>query len=628
MIKQQYLGGEKQKKKTMKPSDKFRFNFDWEVTEDTSKDLNPLYNNTHEAALLYGRGMRAGIDRREQKKSMVTLEQQILRKNRQAAGIEETTETRKQEREREKQANMYDGFDMRVEKHWTDKPKEEMTDRDWRIFREDFNISYKGNAGVLPMRGPIDHMGYKKPSPIQMAAIPLGLKGRDVIGVAETGSGKTSITTTNDNPHYCYTLAYILRPITMTEERYAEGPYTITTTNDTPTTLHTADILRPITYDEERDCEGPYSFKTLAIVGGQSIEEQGAKLRRGCEIVVATPGRLIDCIDRSYAVLNQCNYVVLDEADRMIDLGFEPQPSLTKTTIPSWKDRSVPSCLLGPKGQQGWGAQCAQSAQRMLLMLSGALVELLSMSQETQEWDDLLREFVVDSLLTPPSSAQQQPQQQHQQQMHGRLCLQQFYMHFVVDSLLTPPSSAQQQPQQQQQQQMYGGAPPVIPTPVPALAVDRQQLIHTLLGVHVRHYVSKATNKSEHGHRIAMNALAFVETMLLYPAFMQLPKALNRFLPPLLATTLSAMVPDRHVQPCMRVQVKIFQLWSIIAGLCGDQLPAVPDTLQAPKSGGSCAAVAEAASLAISDDKECWELRDMVEATPWGVMGKAPQSLS
>ncbi len=46
---------------------------------------------------------------------------------------------------------------------------------------------------------------------------------------------------------------------------------------------------------------------------------------QGCEIVIATPGRLIDCIERHYAVLNQCNYVVLDEADRMIDLGFEPQ---------------------------------------------------------------------------------------------------------------------------------------------------------------------------------------------------------------------------------------------------------------------------------------------------------------
>lgn len=60
-------------------------------------------------------------------------------------------------------------------------------------------------------------------------------------------------------------------------------------------------------------------------VAGQSIEDQGFKLRKGCEVIIATPGRLIDCLEQRYAVLNQCNYIVLDEADRMIDLGFEPQ---------------------------------------------------------------------------------------------------------------------------------------------------------------------------------------------------------------------------------------------------------------------------------------------------------------
>ncbi len=67
------------------------------------------------------------------------------------------------------------------------------------------------------------------------------------------------------------------------------------------------------------------SFKTVSVVGGQSIEDQGAKLRKGCEIVIATPYRLLDCLEQHYAVLNQCHYIVLDEADRMIDLGFEPQ---------------------------------------------------------------------------------------------------------------------------------------------------------------------------------------------------------------------------------------------------------------------------------------------------------------
>ncbi len=57
---------------------------------------------------------------------------------------------------------------------------------------------------------------------------------------------------------------------------------------------------------------------TANVVGGQSIEEQGFKLRRGVHIVIGTPGRLCDCLQNSYLVLNQCNYVVLDEADRMV----------------------------------------------------------------------------------------------------------------------------------------------------------------------------------------------------------------------------------------------------------------------------------------------------------------------
>lgn len=64
---------------------------------------------------------------------------------------------------------------------------------------------------------------------------------------------------------------------------------------------------------------------SIILSAGQSIEDQGFKLRKGCEVIIATPGRLVDCLQKSYAVLNQCNYVVMDEADRMIDLGFEPQ---------------------------------------------------------------------------------------------------------------------------------------------------------------------------------------------------------------------------------------------------------------------------------------------------------------
>ena len=72
------------RKKILKPSEKFRFNFDWEANDDTSRDLNPLYNNTHEAALLFGRGLRAGVDRREQMKAAAAHQRELMRKQRES----------------------------------------------------------------------------------------------------------------------------------------------------------------------------------------------------------------------------------------------------------------------------------------------------------------------------------------------------------------------------------------------------------------------------------------------------------------------------------------------------------------------------------------------------------------
>jgi len=331
-IKEQYLGTKKPKKRVIKPSEKFRFSFDWENTEDTSRDMNSLYQNPHDAQLLFGRGFRAGVDRREQKKLAAKNEKDLRAQIRTKEGVEEKPEEAAAQKKREEAANVYDTFDMRVDRHWSEKKLEEMTERDWRIFREDFNISYKGSRIPRPMRNweegsltsellkAVYKAGYKKPSPIQMAAIPLGLQQRDVIGIAETGSGKTAA-------FVLPMLTYISRLPPMTEENEAEGPYAVVM-------APTRELAQQI--EEETIKFAHYlDIRVVSIVGGQSIEEQGFKLRQGCEIVIATPGRLLDCLERRYAVLNQCNYVVLDEADRMIDMGFEPQVVGVLDAMPS-----------------------------------------------------------------------------------------------------------------------------------------------------------------------------------------------------------------------------------------------------------------------------------------------------
>ncbi|OMO82399.1 hypothetical protein COLO4_23026 [Corchorus olitorius] len=284
--------------------------------------MNSLYQTPHEAQLLFGRGFRAGMDRRGQKILAAKNEKEMREEIRRKQGVEEKPEEAAAQRLKEEAANTYDTFDMRVDKHWSEKKLEEMTGRDWRIFSDDFNISYKGSKIPLPMRSwvesklspellkAVERVGYKKPSPIQMAAIPLGLQQRDVIGIAETGSGKTAA-------FVLPMLSYISSLPPMSEENEAEGPYAVVL-------APTRELAQQIE-DETMKFAHYLGIKVVSIVGGQSIEEQGFRIRQGCEVVIATPGRLLDCLERRYIVLNQCNYAVLDEADRMIDMGFEPQ---------------------------------------------------------------------------------------------------------------------------------------------------------------------------------------------------------------------------------------------------------------------------------------------------------------
>ncbi|MBA0812875.1 hypothetical protein Gohar_026804, partial [Gossypium harknessii] len=329
-IKKQYLGSKKPKKRVIKPSEKFRFSFDWENTEDTSRDMNSLYKNPHEAQLLFDRGFRAGMDRRDQKK-LAAKNEEMREEIRKKEGVKEKPEEAAVQRLKEAAANTYDTFDMRVDKHWSEKKLEEMTERDWRFFREDFNISHEGSKIPLPMRSwsesklssellkGVERVGYKKPSPLQLAAILLGLQQRDVIGIAETGLGKTAALVWP-------MLSYISR-LPPSEENEAEGPYTVVM-------APTRELAQQIE-DETMKFAHYLGIKVVPIVGDQSIEEQRFRIRQGCEVVIAMPGRLLDCLERRYAVLNQCNYVVLDEADRMIDTGFEPQVVGVLDAMPS-----------------------------------------------------------------------------------------------------------------------------------------------------------------------------------------------------------------------------------------------------------------------------------------------------
>ncbi|CAI5707617.1 hypothetical protein KXD40_007791 [Peronospora effusa] len=353
-LKDQYLGKTVKKKKVVKASEKFSkiFQFDWEASEDTSADLNPLYAKRMDVNLLFGRGYRAGVDMREQRKKNSFLQELSHKRQKEQQLADEANGTltgeqiaaRKHERERalrSMQAHERDRMqEMATQEaktmgtHWSDKSLDEMKERDWRIFREDFDITLKGGRAPKPLRKwdeasnvlpaavfkAIGEMGFERPSPIQMQAIPIGLQKRDIIGIAETGSGKTAA-------FVIPIIAYIYSlPATMVARTGEQGPLALVMAPTRELALQIEqEAIKLCKYTSVGLPEKLNPIQTLSVVGGQSIEDQGFRLREGIDIIIGTPGRLMDCLESHYLVLNQCNYVVLDEADRMIDMGFEPQ---------------------------------------------------------------------------------------------------------------------------------------------------------------------------------------------------------------------------------------------------------------------------------------------------------------
>ncbi|MDK3073079.1 DEAD/DEAH box helicase [Sedimentitalea sp. JM2-8] len=147
-------------------------------------------------------------------------------------------------------------------------------------------------------------MGFEDPTPIQKQAIPHALNGRDVMGLAQTGTGKTAAF---GLPLVTRILEFGRKPENFTVRGLVLAP-----TRELAGQI--ADNLRAMT-------EGT-PLKVGMVVGGQSINTQINRLERGTDLLVATPGRLLDLLDRRALTLDSCSFLVLDEADQMLDLGF------------------------------------------------------------------------------------------------------------------------------------------------------------------------------------------------------------------------------------------------------------------------------------------------------------------
>ncbi|EDQ88311.1 p68DDX5 RNA helicase [Monosiga brevicollis MX1] len=193
------------------------------------------------------------------------------------------------------------------------------TDEDVQNFRASHQISVEGRDVPKPITtferasfpayvmDVLMREGFSTPTPIQAQGWPMALAGRNMVGVADTGSGKT--------------LSFILPAIVHINNQPLLRP------GDGPIAL----VLAPTRELAQQIAEVAHKYgsssriKTTCVFGGAPKRGQAMDLERGVELLIGTPGRLIDFLDTRKTNLRRCTYLVLDEADRMLDMGFEPQ---------------------------------------------------------------------------------------------------------------------------------------------------------------------------------------------------------------------------------------------------------------------------------------------------------------
>lgn len=200
-----------------------------------------------------------------------------------------------------------------------------LTEEQQQETRERLNIVIEDSAGkpISPIES-FDEMNlhenimrdirereYQSPTPIQAQGIPIGLSGRDILGCAETGSGKTASFAIPMVQH-CLNIA---KPAA-----YGDGPVGLVL-------APTRELAQQIEKEVKAFSRSSRTVTSCIVVGGVNMGEQRGDLRQGVQIVVATPGRFIDHLQQRNTSLGRVAFIVLDEADRMLDMGFEPQIS-------------------------------------------------------------------------------------------------------------------------------------------------------------------------------------------------------------------------------------------------------------------------------------------------------------
>ena len=175
----------------------------------------------------------------------------------------------------------------------------------------------------------VEAAGYTAPTPIQAGAIPPALERKDVLGIAQTGTGKTA--------------SFVLPMLTLLEKGRARARM--------PRTL----ILEP-TRELAAQVEENFAkyginqrLNVALLIGGVSFDDQERKLERGADVLIATPGRLLDHFERGKLLLTGVEILVIDEADRMLDMGFIPDIERICKLIPFTRQTLFFSATMPPE---------------------------------------------------------------------------------------------------------------------------------------------------------------------------------------------------------------------------------------------------------------------------------------
>jgi ATP-dependent RNA helicase RhlE len=189
-------------------------------------------------------------------------------------------------------------------------------------------ITFESLGLAAPINQALKNAGFLNPTPIQAGAIPAGLAGKDVLGIAQTGTGKTAAFAL---PILQQMAANPLRP-----RRFATRALILSPTRELAVQIE----------QEFKKFGTGLALNTVLIVGGVGRSGQVNRMSRGADIVVGTPGRICDLMSTRNLLIDQCQFFVLDEADRMLDLGFMPDIRKVVAALPARRQSAMFSATM------------------------------------------------------------------------------------------------------------------------------------------------------------------------------------------------------------------------------------------------------------------------------------------